>query len=71
MKKEEVEDGADPCGLEDPEIARDLIDGQSSCVVVDLSSLSMQLGIVLLSCVFFAKAFWCWRFTIINLAGII
>jgi len=28
MEEEEVENGADPCGLEEPQVARDFINGQ-------------------------------------------
>ena len=44
---------------------------RQSAVVVYLSNQSMQLIIILLNFVFFARAFWGWRFTIINLAGIL
>jgi hypothetical protein len=71
MEEEEAEDGADPRELEEPQVAGDFIAGQQSSEVVYLSNLSVQLVIILLGCVFFAWASWGWRFTIINLAGII
>jgi len=56
--EEEVEEGADPHGLEEPQIARDCTDRQENSAVVYLSKLSVQLKIILLTCVFFAQAFW-------------
>ena len=43
MEEEEVEDGADPCILEEPQVARDLIAEEQSSVVVDLPNLGVQL----------------------------
>lgn len=37
------EDGAEPCGLEKSQVARDLIAGKQISVVVDLPNLGVQL----------------------------
>lgn len=71
MEEEEFEDGVDPCGLEERQVARDFLMGNKSSVVVYLSKLSMKLVIMLLICMFFAWAIWGLSFTIIILAGII
>lgn len=58
MEEEEVENGADPCGLDEPQVARDFINGQQSSVEVYLPNLITQLVIILLSILFIAWAFW-------------
>lgn len=70
MEEEEVENGADPCGLEEPQIARDFINGQQSSVEVYLSNLIAHFVVILLSFLFLAWAFLVWRFTHVNLVSI-
>jgi len=70
MEEEEVEDGADPCGLEEQQVARDFIAGQSSSVLVCLPNLGMQLINIITDYGFFARAYWGRRFRDISLAGI-
>lgn len=51
-QRKENEDGAEPWGLEKPRIARDLLAGGSSRVVVDLPNLGVQfINIVIELCV--------------------
>lgn len=67
MDEEEVEDGVDPRGLEEPQVARDFKDGQYS-VVVYLPKCSACNYIIELRVL--CMGVWGWRFTIITLAGI-
>lgn len=59
------EDGVEPRGLEKQQVVRDLTAGKRSSVVVDLPHLGEQLiNIISEWCgVFFAPAYWGWRFT--------
>lgn len=65
-----MENGAGPCGLDKPQVARDFINGQYSSVVVDLCNLISELVLILLSFLFFDWDFWSLRFASINLASI-
>ena len=42
-----MEEEAEACGLEKPQVIRGLIDGEDGCVAVDLPSLSIQLVFIL------------------------
>lgn len=43
MEEEEMEDGVDPSGLEEPQVARDFIAGQQGGVAMYLSNIGVQL----------------------------
>lgn len=70
MEEEEVEDGADPCGLEEPRVAWDFIAGQQNSEVVYLSNLGVQLINILTELCVLSWAYKGRTFTNINLSGI-
>ena len=64
-EEEEEESRAEAHSLEKLQVLRGFIDGEDCRVAVDLPNLGTQ-HVIILSCVFIARAYLGWRFTAID-----
>ena len=62
-KRRGKEDGAESDGLEQPQVARDLLAGEQSSVVINPPNLGVQLINILTELCVFARTYWGWGFT--------